>query len=185
MNLRSIGIGDGRSQIAYDRVACVFKAHGGVFGPFEGLDGVLESRLLEGHVPVFHALYEVFAPLFGRGRVDVVDDGLLGFHQFATPIALHVLVFRLQSPSHSDALVLHLLLVVAVDTMAVGKISHARVERSLSHGLLWQHDKRCVEPDGHPSCLACCGNLARSLHGKRLHGLNLRVDRECTDVVDV
>ena len=113
MDIGSIGVGRGGSEVADYGEAGVLHAHVGiVFRPFLGADGVLPARLLEGLLPVVHAGDQVRAPLLRGRRVDVVDDGLDRLHEFAALLLLHVLRTGFQAPAGDEADALHGLLLV-------------------------------------------------------------------------
>ena len=134
--MRTVGIRDGRGQIADHAVARILQTHRRVVGPFLGRDSVLEARLLEGRVPVFYTLNQILTPLLGSSGVDVVDDLFLRLYQFTAFVGLFV--FRLQTPAGSDGLPFHLVLVVLKLTESRGKVTHTGIERPITHRLLGQ-----------------------------------------------
>ena len=63
---------------------------------------ILESGFLEGRLPVFDTLFYCFPPFVRESGIDVEDNRLLRFHEFAGEIFLHVLLFRFESPPVDD-----------------------------------------------------------------------------------
>ena len=191
-DVRTVGVGDGRGQVADYREAGVLEAHAkrvGILGPLLGADGVLPAGLLEGHLPVVDAHDQVLAPLLRRGRVDVVNDRLLGFHQLAAFHALGILgALGLQAPACGHGAAAHLLLAVAELAVALGEITYARVEVARAHRLFRQQHERCVQAEsGLPRQRA--GQVGLALCsvacGISLHGLHLGVDGVGAHAVDI
>ena len=184
-HVRAIGVLDGGGQIADAAVAGVLHAHGGVvFRPLACLDGILPSCLLKGLLPVLHALNQIFAPLLGCGRVDIVDDGLHGFHGLSCTLARHILGACLQSPAGGYAHGFHTLLVIGKLVVSVGEIPHARVEIADGHGISREHHEAHVEAEGDLARLSCGGD-ASAVGGEGLHHAHLGVHGERLDVLDI
>ena len=186
MHVWAIGIFDGRSQIAYARVAGIFHRHGTVvFRPFLGHDGILEAGLLKRLLPVVHTLYEVGPPLFGRSGVDVVDDGLFRFNQFAT---LHLFavcaVLGLQSPAGDEPLGLHALLVVGKEVEVIGEVTHTGVEQAAHHGTFGEEYERNVQAQcdlaGQCGCMVVFAGRSPGLDGT-----HLGIEGEGLDALDI
>ena len=115
VHIGAVGVGDGRGEVANHRETRVLEAHRRVvLRPFARLDGVFETRLLEGFLPILHPENEILAPLLRRGGIDVVNDGFLGFNQFAAAIFVHVFGAGLQAPARNHLPRLHTLLVVGI-----------------------------------------------------------------------
>ena len=161
-DMRSIGIGDGRSQVADDGETGVLHRHHTVLAlrPLQGVDGILEACLLKGFLPVVDTGNEVFAPLLGRGRVYVVDDRFDGLYQFATTHLLDILRTWLQAPATDKALCLDTLLSVVIAVEAVGEIAYARVVEAGLHQVGGEQHKREVDAERHPVGTACRGQSA-------------------------
>ena len=153
VHLWSVGVFDGRGQVADAGIACILHRHGAVvLGPFPSDDGIFESGVFEGFLPVVDTLNEVFAPLFRGSGVYVVDDGLLRLNEFAGFPAFQVgTVFWLQAPACDEAVLLHFLLIVREDVIAVGEIAHARIEQTAGHRIFGQQDKGEVHLQRHLS----------------------------------
>ncbi len=173
-------------EVADDAVASVLHAHRRVvaLGPLEGVDGVLETRLLEGSLPVVDALDKVLAPLLRRCGVDVIDDGLLRLHQLARHHLLHVLGTRLKPPAgdvlgvEADALLL-----VAVAVEDLGEVAHTQVEEARLHRLFGQQDEADVQRERHTPRHPHRPRVLRAVVG--LHEAHLSVCREALDILDV
>ena len=186
VNVRSVGVFYVRGQVAYARVARILHGHiGTVRWPFLAHNGILEACLFESLLPVVDTLDEVFAPLHGCGGVDIVDDGLLWFDEFAVFPAFQVgLILRFQSPAADEALGVGALLVVAKVCEAVGEVAHARVEEAARHGVIGQADKGYVQAAGHLAHSRCC--LAGiGCSGPRLCQAHLGVGGKGADVFDI
>ena len=151
-----------RREVADHRVADVFRAELGVFlrrGGIPGDDGIAESRLLEGHLPVLDALLEVGAPFFRGGGVDVIHDLLHGIHQFAAGPRLGIA--RLETPPDDVPALSGALLVPPVVVLCDTEEPHAVVPQAWLHGLIGQEDHRVVHLErDRPG-----GSIRRSLGG--------------------
>ena len=104
-------------------------------------DGIFKSCLLKGYLPVFYAL--AYGRLDGRwyALVEVEDDGLDRFHEFAPHVCLFV--FGFESPAVDEVLGLDVLLVVGVAEAALCEVAHSLVLLSSLHGgLVEQIDGR-------------------------------------------
>ena len=182
----AIGVLDGRSQIADYAVARILHRHGGVaLGPLLGADGVLPTGLFKGFLPVVDTLNEVGAPALGRGRINIVDDGLLGLDEFARSHLAPVLVaLGLQAPAADELLALDALLVVGILREGVGEIAHTRVEIAAQHGHIGQEDEAHVEAEGHTSGRGGRG-VGRTARNEGFDHLHLHVAREALDVLNI
>ena len=149
--MRTICIGDGTCQIADHRETGILHAHGGVvLGPFLATDSVLPTSLFKGFLPVVYTHDEVLAPLLGSCRVDVIDDGLLGFDEFATAHLLGILgILGLQTETGNHNLLAYTLLLVAelVETMC--EVTYTLVKQTGHHGFLGQEHQADVQTEGH------------------------------------
>ena len=123
-------------------------------------DGIFPTGFFESYLPVVHTLDEILAPLLGRSGVDVVNNLLLGFDEFA---ALHAFgisaVLGFEAVAHDVAFVFHALLAVAKAHKAVGKVAHAGVEQTALHEVLGKEHEGVVEAHCH---------LATARTGRRL-----------------
>ena len=184
-HVRSVGIGYGAGQIADDGVSGILHRHDAVLAlrPFQCIDGILEAGLLEGLLPVVHAGDEVLAPLFRCGRVDVVYDGLRGFHQFAPAHLLHVLGPGFQTPSADESLRAYALLGVVVRIVAVCEESDARVVVARLHRIGGQQHQRQVQAEGHLARAA--SRSERTVRVIGLHHAHLGVQGEGLHILDV
>ena len=183
-DMRAVGIGDGTGQVAYHAVAGILHAHGGVLGPLLAAYGILETGPLEGHLPVVDTLYEVLPPLLGRGGVDVVDDGLLGFHEFSAAHLLDILGTGLQPVACYVALGPDTLLLVVIVLVVVGEIAHAGVIVAGHHGFLGQEHEGDVETQG-DAPRGPGGGQGGAGGGVGLGDAHLGVGGEGLDVLDV
>ena len=91
-------------QITQERIACVVGTDVAAFGHLFAHNGILKSCGFKCFVPVIDALNEIRHPLFWRGRVDIINDLLLGFDEFAARISLFIL--RNQAITRNDGIVL-------------------------------------------------------------------------------
>ena len=147
-HMRPHGVGHVRGHIDDGRIAGVFEAPCGIF--FRGRchfadDGVFESGLFESRLPVVHPGDQVGHPLFRGGGVDVEDDRLGGFDQFAAFISLHVFGFRFQPPTGDHPDVFNPLRILVVVDIVVGEEPDARVEITRLHRRFGQQDQRAVD----------------------------------------
>ena len=176
------GVGRLRGGIGHYRVAHVVDVELLVVGiDLPGHDGVLESGGLESLLPLDDALLDVGHPYGGRCRVDVQHDGLLGFHQLAALVTLHILGLGLQPPTVDECPLFGLLLFVVEIEVSDFEIAHALVGEAPHHRLLGQqHEVRGdVHGDGHRTALLAgvCARKGRfddDVFGERFHGLDLR-----------
>ena len=103
-------------------------------------------------LPVVDTLDEIRAPFFRRCRVDVVNNRLLRFHQFAAFHLLHVgAVLRFQAPTGDEAHRFRALLVVGKDVVCVSEITNAWIEEARNHRVFREEHKGDVEPQGDAS----------------------------------
>ena len=81
--IRNIGglINDGRITGIIQTPGAVFFLSRSAFGE----DGIFKARLLKGYFPIIHTLHQIRNPFSRCCRIDVENDGLLGFNQF-TPL---------------------------------------------------------------------------------------------------
>ena len=185
VHIGTIGIGNGRSKIANHRETCIFKAHvGTIFRPFLGDNRIFETCLFKGFLPIFHTKDEIFHPLFGGCRVDVVDDGLFRFYQLTAFHLFDVFIFGFKTPTRHDRTSLHLLLLVVEFHKVVGEIPHTRVESAAAHQVFGQKHKRGVQTQRDES-----SNSGRryfvGLCAEGFHRLDFGVDGESLHRVDV
>ena len=160
VHIGAIGIGNGGSQVADDGETGVLQAHPqllGILRPFLGMDGVLPSGLLEGLLPVVHTGDEVLAPLLGRSGVNVVNNGLDGFHQLSPLLLLNVFGTGFQAPAGDEADAFHALLVVGEHAVSIGEETYAGVKITLLHGRLREKNHGGVQDHGHGTGLTACG----------------------------
>ena len=80
------GVLDGGGHVAQTRVFEVVGVELRIFfrrGVVATFDHVFETDALEGFVPAEHADADGLFPQIGEAGIDIIDDGLLGFHQLA------------------------------------------------------------------------------------------------------
>ena len=185
VHIGTIGVGNGRCKIANHRETCVFKAHvGTIFRPFLGDNRIFETCLFKGFLPIFHTKDEIFHPLFGGCRVDVVDDGLLGFYQFPTFHLFDVFFLGFETPARNDRTAFHLLLLVVELHKVVGEITHTRVESAAAHQVFGKKYKRGVQTQGDESSDGSRRYFV-GLCAEGFHCLDFGVDGEGLHCVDI
>ena len=183
MNIGTISILDGACQITNAAIACILQAHCRiVFRPFFSHDGILETSFLEGSLPVVDTLDKVFSPLLRCGRVDVVNNGLDGFNQFAVPHFLYVFRTWFQTPTGDETFFLNTLLVVGIAGEIVREETYTWVVIAAHHRFLWQEDEANVKSKG---CFASSSHGRYLAYVASIEGFNythLSICWECLDI---
>ena len=186
VHIGAVGVGNGRGEVANHRETSVFEAHRRVvLRPFTRLDGVFETGLLKGFLPVLNSENKVLAPLFGCGGIDVVDDGFLGLDEFAATIFVHVFGAGLEAPTRNDLAGLHTLLVVGIFYERFGEIAHARIESAPAHRHARQEYERSVELQRHVSRFCAGGQGGAGFRKEGFDGGHLGVDGEGAEGVHI
>ena len=133
----AIGVGNGGGQIAHYRIAHIFRTPFGVFfgcGWVFGDDSVFKASSLKSHLPIFDALFEVFAPFFWGRAVYIIDNGFFGFYQFTAIKFFHVFLFDFQTPTVEITNGFTLLHIQSVIDLPSSKPSHTLVKIAAAHG---------------------------------------------------
>ena len=108
------------------------------------LHSVLETGSFEGRVPVQYALLYRAAPLLGKGRIDVENDGLAGFYQLTGEVFLPVAVARFDAPAVYQAAFVNAVGLRTVHLLAGREIPHAPVVQARTHQSVGRTVKRAV-----------------------------------------
>ena len=121
---RTHRVGLVRCGISQHRILHVIPLGGDAVRVVAHLHRVLESGLLESHVPVQDALLDIRPQVLRHGRVDIEHNRLDGLHELPRQISL--LVLGLQSPARDVVLFLQLLLRVGIVQARRGEVAHER-----------------------------------------------------------
>ena len=106
------------------------------------LNGIFETGLFEGCVPVENTLLDIGFQMCRHSLVYIENDGLYRLGEFASHIGL--LVFRFQSPSGDISLIIDSLLLVAVLHGRRGEVAHLGIADRTDYDL-GQHAKHSGE----------------------------------------
>ena len=113
-------------------VTCIFQAPWRIISrSFQCINGILESSLFEGNLPVVYSLYQIRNPFLGSCRIDVNGNWLFRFYKLSTQIGCFVL--RLQTPSRNKFLVFDTLWVAVEIGITNGEVAYTRIEQSGFH----------------------------------------------------
>src|SRR5215218_7267195 len=136
MDIRSVGIGYFRREIADNFIAGIFQAHGRIaFGPFFANDGILKSGCFKSFVPVIDTRYDKWTPLLRRRRVNIINYRLLWFYQFTSFVALQILGFWLKAIANDKYFGVYPLLLIGIFVVVISEITNPRIKTTRNHWL--------------------------------------------------
>src|SRR5215218_4999687 len=125
MDIRSVGIGHFRWEIANNFIAGIFQAHGRIaFGPYFADDGILKSGCFKSFVPVIDTRYDKWTPLLRRRRVNIINYRLFWFYQFASFVALHIFSFWLKAIANDKYFRIYPLLLIRIFVVVISEITN-------------------------------------------------------------
>ena len=142
------GVFDGRGHVAKTRVFEVVGVELRIFfrrGIVATFDHVFETDALEGFVPAEHADADGLFPQIGEAGIDIIDDGLLGFHQLAGHIGGGVGGF--DTPTTHESGVFDALIVVE-NVFAGEEQTDAGIGKTRHHGAFGQGHEGVVHTHG-------------------------------------
>ena len=142
------GVGRGCRSIFEAAVAHVVRVEVRVvFRIIHSFDGVLETGGFKSRIPVFDALMDGRAPLFGESGIYVEHDGLLRFHQFALEVFVQVLFLRFQTPTMDERAPDEAVLFRSIYAFVGVEETYAVVLQAHRHRVVGQCKERTVHDD--------------------------------------
>ena len=138
---RAIGIFFGIGHISDARVSQVVGIKRWIVGgEVAHLHGIFESSLFESLVPTEHTFAQSGFPSLGEGRIEIINNGLYRFCEFAIEVSRSVLGH--QAPTMCQIHTSHVV-VIAIDVkLRRGEYAHTCIGNARCHFVFGQEEER-------------------------------------------